>query len=188
MQKDYAVTTVPDLQDDVALMLAARDDPKYFARIYERYFRRIYLYCLRNVDSTEEAEDLTSLVFVQAFRSLAHYRGGSVPAWLFRIAYGTIANHYRRAYREESIDAREGEMAADVPDALERIVQAETHHRLRQLVAALTPEEQDLLRLKIDAGLSSQEIGEILGKSPGAVRIQLHRIIKQLRERYRQQE
>jgi RNA polymerase sigma-70 factor (ECF subfamily) len=179
--------SVPEIaQDDAEVMAGARTDPTRFAEIYERYFRRIYLYCYRHVSNAEEAEDLASLVFVQAFRSIALYRGGSVSAWLFRIAYGTVANYYRSARAEVSIDAKERDMAADLPEPLERIMQAETHHALRALVDALPKEDRDLLLFKIDGGLSSQEIGELLGKSAGAVRIQLHRIIKQLRLRYQQ--
>lgn len=186
MSQDYAVTSLPETHDDVGVMVAARQDPKNFALIYERYFRRIYLYCFRHIGNSEEAEDLASLVFVQAFRSLQNYRGGSVSAWLFRIAYGTVANYYRNARSEISIDAKDRDVPADTPDTLENIMQAETHRTIRLLVASLTKEEQEILSLKIDAGLSSQEIGELLNKSAGAVRIQLHRIIKQLRERYRQ--
>lgn len=183
----HSTTSISEVAiDDVGVMVSAQEDSKYFAVIYERYFRRIYLYCFRHVGNASEAEDLASLVFVQAFRSIKNYRGGSVSAWLFRIAYGTVANYYRSSRSEVSIDAKDREIPADIPEPLERIMQTETHHTIRTLVASLPKDEQEILYLKIDAGLSSQEIGDLLNKSAGAVRIQLHRIIKQLRERYRQ--
>lgn len=192
MSRDQTETTVQPtltqmyaLEDDVQVMQAAQSDPRLFAVIYERYFSRIYGYCLRQIGNPNEAEDLSSYVFVYAFRSLPNYRGGSVASWLFRIAYGTVMNHLRKVHRHEiTYGDSTPEVAADIPEPLDHIVQAEAHATVRELVASLTPEEQHLLSLKMDAGLSSQEIGELLGKSPGAVRTQLHRIIKRLRDRY----
>jgi RNA polymerase sigma-70 factor (ECF subfamily) len=173
---------------DVALMLAAQHDPTYFAHVYERYFQRIYLYCLRNVSNTHEAEDLASQVFVQAFRNLRYYRGGSVAAWLFRIAYGTVANYYRQSRSEIAIDEILPEIAGDSAEPLESIMVSEMHQKLRGLIDALSSEDRYLLGLKIEGELSSQEIGELLGKNPGAVRTQLHRIIRRIRDRYQQSE
>lgn len=177
------------ISDDVHIMLAAKTDSTQFALIYERYFQRIYLYCLRQVGNPEEAEDLSSLVFIYAFRGLKNYRGGSVTAWLFRIAYGTVMNYLRSTrYHEIAYGDKTPEVAADNPEPLDEIVRTETHRTIQTLVASLTDEEQELLALKIDAGLTSQEIGDILGKSPGAIRTQLHRIIKRLRDLYHQSE
>lgn len=177
-----------DVQQDIQVMQNAQVDPNSFALIYERYFKRIYLYCLRHVNNPDEAEDLASQVFIHAFRSLPKYRGGVVSAWLFRIAYGTVANHYRKSRPEVSFEDKAPEIAADLPEPLERMVRAEAHDRLRGLIAQLSPEDRELLALKLDAGLSSGEIGEMMGKSAGAVRIQLHRIIKRLRAQYQQAE
>lgn len=194
MEPDYAPTTLalptapPQQDEDTALMLAAQSDPVYFAKIYERFFTRIYAYCLRNVSNGAEAEDLASQVFVQAFRNLAHYRGGSVAAWLFRIAYGTVANHYRQLRPQVAIDDYLPEIPSDTIEPLETIVRTETHNKLRNLIDALPPEDRKLLALKIEGELSSQEIGELLGKNPGAVRTQLHRIIKRIRQLYQQDE
>jgi RNA polymerase sigma-70 factor (ECF subfamily) len=174
--------------EDVILMLAAQQNSTHFAKIYEKYFQRIYAYCLRNVNNPDEAEDLASQVFVQSFRNLAHYRGGSVPAWLFRIAYGTVANHYRQSRPEVGIDDELPEIASDTIEPLETIMITETHQHLYRLVSMLPDEDRHLLALKLDGELSSQEIGALLGKNAGAIRTQLHRIIKRIRYLYHQSE
>ncbi|GAB4512561.1 MAG: sigma-70 family RNA polymerase sigma factor [Anaerolineae bacterium] len=176
-------------QEEVSIMRAARADPTHFALIYERYFPRIYAYCLRQIGNAEEAEDMASLVFFQAFKNVQQYRGGSVTAWLFRIAYGTVMNHLRKTrYSTVSIEERVPEIASQEPEPLEEIVHAETQEIIRTLINSLSADDQHLLSLKIDAGLNSQEIGELLDLSPNAVRTRLHRIIKRLREQYRQTE
>ena len=81
-------------------MQMAQRDPALFAPLYERYFQRVYAYCLRRVGNTragsaQEAEDLCSQVFTRALAGLKSYRGGIVAAWLFQIAHNVLANHYR---------------------------------------------------------------------------------------------
>jgi RNA polymerase sigma-70 factor, ECF subfamily len=197
MEQDYAPSqpsfaaessVESPLHEDTLLMLAAQRDPSYFARIYERYFQRIYAYCLRNINNAHEAEDLASQVFVQAFRNLSYYRGGSVAAWLFRIAYGTVANYYRQSRPEVGFDDHLPEIVGENAEPLDNIVLTETHQKLRGLIDALPADDRHLLILKIEGELSSQEIGELLGKNAGAVRTQLHRIIKRIRFLYQQSE
>ncbi|MCU0498919.1 MAG: sigma-70 family RNA polymerase sigma factor [Anaerolineae bacterium] len=182
----HQVETTSD--EDITLMLAAQHEPALFAKVYERYFQRIYAYCLRHVHNPHEAEDLASAVFIQAFRTLPQYRGGTVGAWLFRMAYGAIANYYRQSRPEVGLDDHAGDLRADLIEPLDHIVLTETHERLRALINALPEEDRQILSLKIDGELSSHEIGELLGKNPGAVRTQLHRIIKRIRQGYQQTE
>src|SRR5579885_2275763 len=81
--------------EETALLACARSNPACFAPIYERYVPRIYRYCLRRVGRPDVAEDLTSVTFTKALLGLRDYRGGSVAAWLFRIAHNVVANHLR---------------------------------------------------------------------------------------------
>ncbi len=173
---------------DIELMLAAQNDPTFFAEIYRRFFRRIYAYCLRHVSNPVEAEDLASQVFVQSFRSLAQYRGGSVASWLFRIAYGTVVNYYRQSRPMVAIDDKFHEIYSDAPEPLEVILRDEQRVRLSNVLAQLTDDERHLLALKIEGGMSSAEIGDMLSLKPGAIRTRLHRIIKRVRQLYEQSE
>lgn len=170
--------TPPD--DEVQLMALARATPEAFAPLYERYFPRVYAYCLRRVDDPQEAEDLCSQVFARALTGLHDYRGGMVSAWLFRIAHNVVVNHYRG--RRETVAL--GTYDAADERAADDFAQAEDSHLLQELVAALPDDQRDLLALTVDAGLTSEEAGAALGKSAGAVRVQLHRIVKHLRQRY----
>jgi RNA polymerase sigma-70 factor (ECF subfamily) len=120
--------------------------------------------------------------------ALGDYRGGRVAAWLFRIARSTVADHYRRARttRFASLDAieqgdRSLEPAADDTQPLDRLVVSEEQAAVRDLVNALDDDERDLLALRVAAGLSAEEVGAVIGKSAGAVRVGVHRLIKRLR-------
>jgi len=171
-------------QDEARLMHAARGDISRFAPLYERYFPRIYVYCLRRVENKVAAEDLTSQIFARALAGIGNYAGGSVAAWLFRIAHNAVANHYRSRRAHVSLESTDFDAPNDEDEPIVHLIEAETHQAIHALVVALPHEQQELLALKIAGGLSAEEIGQVIGKSAGAVRVELHRIIKRLRKDY----
>lgn len=171
-------------RDEARIMAAARVDLSRFAPLYDHYFPRIYAYCLRRVESEEAAEDLTSIIFTRALTGLQDYRDGSVAAWLFRIAHNAVANHYRARRPQVSFEGTELDLPADEDEPLHDLLQEEQHQVIHGLVSQLPNDQQELLALKIAGGLTAEEIGTVLGKSAGAVRVELHRIIKRLRAQY----
>ena len=170
--------------DQRHIMHRARDDLTAFAPIYEHYFAQVYSYCVRRVDNAQEAEDLTSLIFSRALRNVQGYQDGSVRAWLFTIAHNTVVNHYRDRKQRISLDGTGIELADDSHSPIDALLKDERAEAIRDIVATLSPDEQELLALKVNGGLSAEEIGKVLGKRAGTVRVTLHRIIKRLRALY----
>ncbi len=170
--------------EEVRLLELARNEPTAFAPLYERYFPRIYAYCLRRVGSNEEAEDLTSLVFTRALTSIGSYRGGSVVAWLFRIAHNAVANHLHDRRPHLPLDTALHPTSSE--DLSAGIVRAEEQKHLGRLLAALPNDQREILALRLVGELTAKEIGAVIGKREGAVRVALHRIIRGLRSAYRQ--
>lgn len=171
-------------RDEARIMAAARVDLAQFAPLYDRYFPRIYGYCLRRVESEEAAEDLTSIIFTRALRGLHNYRDGSVAAWLFRIAHNAVANHYRDRHPQVSFEQHEIDLPDGSEEPLHHVLELEQQEAIHELVRSLPTDQQELLALKIAGGLTAEEVGAILNKSAGAVRVELHRIIKRLRLQY----
>lgn len=167
--------------DEIRILRLAQGDRLLFAPIYEAYFDRVYAYCLRRTGNVQDAEDLCSLVFTRALAGLGGYRSGMVAAWLFTIAHNTVVKHYRAKRPVTALDDA-SEIAAE--SDLSDVDELETWRTVAGLVKALSDEQRELLALMLDAGLNSQQVGEIMGKSATAVRVQLHRLLKQLREQY----
>ena len=180
----------PDMHDEEIDLTQAIEqsvsNPAAFKPVYEAYFSRVYRYCLRRVGCRQEAEDLTSQIFTRVLANLASYRGGSFPAWLFRIAHNVLVNHLRSQRVTVPLE-NVGEVETE-DDALKQLVNAEEYQRITRLVATLSDEQRNLLTLRITGRLSAKEIGTVIGKSEGAVRVALHRIVKQLRAAWSEEE
>src|SRR5512142_1889564 len=92
------------VDDDQALVWAAQRDPQAAGRLYDRYYREIFVYLYHGTLDCTATEDLTSNVFLAAFRHLGRYRWQRVPfrAWLYRIATNEVRMHYRRRQRDRA--------------------------------------------------------------------------------------
>lgn len=171
-------------EDEIQMMWLAQRNPALFAPIYEHYFDRVYHYCLRRSDNPQEAEDLCSQIFTYALDGLKTYRGGMVSAWLFQIAHNVLARHYQHQHRERlnRDNHEEFDISDETDDPSGTFEKIQVGEIITHLVKSLPDDQRNLLSLALDAGLNSQEIGTLLGKNATAVRVQLHRIIRGLRE------
>lgn len=174
-----------EIEGEAAIVEAAKNNPAAFEPLYQRYKDRIYRYLFFRLRREEDAADLTQQVFLKALSALPGYRLQSVPfaAWLFRIAYHTTSDAFRR--KREHIS---WEQASDVECLLAEadpetfLLQQERMVHLHQLLEKLDPAKRELLALRFSAGLSSAEIALVVGKSQAAVKKQLTRILQGLKE------
>jgi RNA polymerase sigma-70 factor (ECF subfamily) len=140
----------------------------------------------------EKAEDVTSETFEAVCRNLGSYRAGTdFEAWLFTIAHRRVADHFRRRYRrqevalDEALPGAEGHgLPGDVPAVTgpeEALLAAERRAEVAGAFRRLRPDQQEVLALRVLGGLSAAQVGEVLGKSEGAVRVAQHRALQSLR-------
>ena len=169
-------------QDDAALVRAAKRDRSAFAALYRRYVGRIYRYVYSRVGRKADAEDLTARVFTEALEGLDGYREqGEFSAWLFTIAHRRVVDHYRRKRPTRPLDEAL-DTVGDGPNPLTEVVREERLEHLARLVEGLDEEKQELLRLRFAGELTYREIGEIVGRSEGAVKMAIHRLLRRLEE------
>jgi RNA polymerase sigma-70 factor (ECF subfamily) len=170
----------PELAEEAVLLQAARSDPEKFAPIYERYFPKVYGYCLRRLGNVQDAEDLTAQIFAHVLANLEQYRGGHVAAWLFRIAHNVVINYRKRQQFDVALDDIPAAFESVRTPLIESMIETQDTALISELVGQLPSQQQHILLLKIVAGWSSHEIGASLGKSAGAIRVMIHRTIQQL--------
>ncbi|MEO0562875.1 MAG: sigma-70 family RNA polymerase sigma factor, partial [Chloroflexota bacterium] len=158
-----------------------------FGEIYERYLDKIYKYVYYRVGNQHDAEDLTSRVF---FRALAHVetfedRGVPFQAWLYRIAHNLVANHHRDKGRRKIIPLEDYITTSvfTTMDSPERAAEdAEDRERLLAAIRRLPDDRQQLLLLKFVDHLTNAEIGEVMGRTEGAIKSLYHRTLNALRD------
>ncbi len=176
----------PVVEDDVALVEAAKVAPAAFADIYRKYAERIFLYVRTRTGTEEDAVDVTQQVFVNAFRALPRYKISSAPlsSWLFRIARNAVVDHHRRRRPTSSLDAMPVVFQETAPDPEESAIRSEDADRLRAALVRLDAEKRDLLALRYAGGLRISEIAAATGTGEEATKKRLSRALSQLRSIY----
>jgi RNA polymerase sigma-70 factor (ECF subfamily) len=177
--------------DEAELVAAAKRDPKEFGALYELYVDRVYRYAYRRVGTHHDAEDVTAQTFQQALAALPKYEWRGLPfgAWLFRIAANVINRRGRTGSREIAVEDvsvfRPQELSED--DPMDFVARDELAAELNELVATLPADQQRVLVLKFSHGLKNREIGDLMGRSEGAVKQLVHRALVNLRARFSQE-
>lgn len=171
------------LNDD-ALWCRVRDaDAEAFGSLFERHGQAIYNYCFRATADWGEAEDLASIVFLEAWRH-RHQRlePGKVLAWLYGIATNVIRNYRRSRRRFEAALARLALPELNEDPMLERIDDERQIAALLVQMAHLPRRQRDVIALCDWSGLDYSEASVALGVPVGTVKLRLSRARKALRE------
>src|SRR5581483_112531 len=80
-----------------------------FSAVYEAHVGRVYGFVFSHVGNREEAEDLTSQIFLKVYNSLTRFEGrGTLEGWLFQIARVTVNDHWREKYKLPAMAMPEG--------------------------------------------------------------------------------
>jgi len=171
-----------------------RGDRQAFAAVIDRCGDTVYHVAYRLLGSREEAEDVLQETFLQAFQHLGSFRGEArLCTWLYRIAYNLALMRLRRREPEMiSIDQpilREDdeELPRELVDWCclpeEELLRAELRSVLDEAIQDLPTGLRMAFLLRDVEGLSTEEVAQILGISPDAVKTRLHRARLRLRER-----
>jgi RNA polymerase sigma-70 factor (ECF subfamily) len=166
--------------DDDALAETACQDPYAYAQLYDRYLKQVYRYFLLRLGQRQEAEDLTSQVFLAALEALPTYQSdGQFRAWLFGIARRKLADALRRRRPQVRLDEM-GELP-DADDAiLAKLVHSDDLKRLALAFAGLKEHERELLSLRFGARLSFSEMARLLKRKESAVKMSVYRLLERL--------
>lgn len=171
--------------DDSELIKLAKTDKDAFGQLYERYADKIYNYIYYRTGNVADAEDLTARVFMRAMKHIGNYDDRGVPfsAWLYRIAHNLVANWHRDRSRRKILsldDVSHWRFHEDGPESLTQLL--EDRELLLSTIRRLPADRQELLILKFVERLSNKEIGDIMGRSEGAIKSLYHRTLLALRE------
>lgn len=169
---------------------AAKGDPSAFDHLFTTHKDSVYAYLWHLLDGDAEVvEEAVGSVFLSAFRGLSRFRGESAfSTWLYRIAVNEARRCHRRLLArnrfrlvmllDSACDAR-----SDGLDPEAQFLREDRHRGIRLAVRALPEPYRTPVILRYAAGMSSVEVGEVLGRPAGTIRYQLSRAMQMLRER-----
>jgi RNA polymerase sigma-70 factor (ECF subfamily) len=157
--------------------------PDGFSELYQAHSREIYYLTLRLLGDDAKAEDATHDVFLKAFKKWDDFRGdASARTWLYRIAINHCSN-LRQSWHSRNLvtnaaDAIWENAAAQYDSPLRVLETKELGERIQRTLDNLPEEYRLLLLLVANEELSYDEIANLTGQSPDAVRGKLHRARK----------
>ncbi|HEX2910294.1 MAG TPA: RNA polymerase sigma factor [Chloroflexia bacterium] len=174
---------------DALIRASIRGDVDAFGELYKLYADQIYYYFFYRVRTDEEAQDLSSQVFFNAWKAIGRFRQENVPflVWLYTIARNLLIN-YNKSNRLQSSLATLGEgIAEQVADHSESanpislLINRTEKEELVRAYEQLNAEQQQVIYYRFVENWSHQEVARLMGKSEGAIRAIQFRALETLR-------
>jgi RNA polymerase sigma-70 factor (ECF subfamily) len=162
-----------------------------FSDLYRAHLRDVYSYAYYRVGNHHDAEDLTEQTFLQAYRHFERAQresdGRPLRPWLIRIAHNLAANYHRDRSRRPQTHLEDAAILS-APHGTEQIVEErEEVEAVLRGVAGLPEDRREALIMRFATGMDNREIARALGRSEGATKVLIHRAIKQLDERLKEE-
>lgn len=152
------------------------------ASLFDGHYESVVRYIFVRIGDRADAEELAGDVFLRAVKNLGSFRGSQeqMRFWIFRVARNIVVDHYRKRSKRQTVplDAADAVESADVEETAERNLQMEA---VAKALDRLTPAQREVIGLRFFAGLTSEEAGQVMGKSSGAVREMQRSAIEKLR-------
>lgn len=162
-------------------------EKEIFVEAYDQYTDQIYRFIYFKVGSTEEAQDLTSAVFLKTWDYLQRnkVRPKTLKALIYRIARNAVIDFYReRSSSKESFTLVENEniISDDKQDLSKQLEIKSDLVLVEKKLLELKDEYREVIILRFTEGFSVKEIAEIIEKSRGNTRVLIYRALKALKE------
>ncbi len=169
------------LEEERRLVEAAKQNPADFAKLYDRYVDQIHAFAYHQTGSWERAQDVTATTFMRAYAEIGRFEWRGVPysAWLYRVAANLVMREHRRqgwiTLPENMVDPGEGPEDA--------AIRSEQVQRIQAAVRQLSPAQRQAITLRFGTGLRNAEVGRVMRKSEGAVKLLIFRGLRSLERR-----
>ena len=152
--------------------------------LVSRYHEIVFRVALGILRDEEGASDVAQEAFLKAFKGLRTFRGdASFKTWLLTITTNEARGLLRKAGRRKELPLESaGPVASVGPGPDEEVIRSEMAEEVDNLLSSLPEKQGQAVRLRVYEGLSYREIGEIIGSSEGAARVNYHHGIRRLRE------
>jgi RNA polymerase sigma-70 factor, ECF subfamily len=163
---------------------ARKGDSQAFGKLYDKYIDKIYRFIFFKVNNSSEAEDITQQVFLKSWQNIKNYKpkkGAQFSSWLYRIARNSVIDHYRTSKNHTDIESIKEDEFIETPEFEEKIDRFEKINKVKKSLYILTEDEKDVVIMKFVEEFSNKEIGKVLDKNQGTIRVIQYRALKKLK-------
>jgi len=176
---------------EAALVERAKTDTGAFSELYDIYFPKIYRYVSWRVGSARDTEDIVSVIFTKVVKKITSFHpqsGATFSSWIYRIAYNTIADHYRTSKKRAYVSIDQlPEIVAETAHPDDTFDQKELFQKVRKVIKTLPERQSEIITLRYLSGMRNKEIAEILGIKEKSVASTLCRALKSLHNKVKKQ-
>ncbi len=172
-----------DAEDFVSRLQSG--DPTAYEELIEQYAELVFRAAYRVLGNEQDAEDAMQETFLTVYRRIGQFRGESkFSSWLYRVATNAALDLLRSRKRKQGMQeplAREDEESdSELVDAIallpeEILTEQETMEHIHGILASMSPKLSEAFVLYEMDGLSMQETADVLGISPSAAKVRVHR-------------
>lgn len=176
-----------ELSDEQLMLQIQAEEPRLLSILFERHHRRIYNYLLRMSGNRATAEDLTSEVFIRVLKyRMSYRREARFTTWLYQVARNLFLDHVEKKRPEDSLDDLPDATTAEQETPDDLFLSRQESQLIREAMNRLPPRKREVLYLSRYRDMKYEDIATVMGCTEGAVKILVHRSLKELREIYLQ--
>lgn len=169
------------------MLKVKRGDLEKLSLLYHRYSRRVFGFFYRLTGDGATSEDLVQNVFMRILKYKHTYaEDGKFETWIFHMARNIHIDHYKKNSRY-SWQENMGDWEAKLSDHENAEVETERNDELsmlRQALKSLAPEKRELIEMTRFQKMKYEQVATLLGVTESAIKVRVHRILKELRQSY----
>lgn len=171
-------------QEELQLVsLCQKGDSEAFGRVYDLYLPKIYNFIYYKTNHRETAEDLTSKTFFKALEKIETFspqKNASFSSWIYMIARNTVIDHYRT--NKNNLDINDFFDLHSGENQEEAVHNKNVLSEVQKKLTELSPEQREIVILRVWEGLSYKEIAQITNKSESSSKMAFSRAIGKIRK------
>ncbi len=190
------MNTTQELHENDIVLAAMRGDSQAVSDIYRRYVDTVYKFVYYRVGNREEAEDLTSDIFIKMMHALPSFSFDSkFKTWLLGIAKHTVLDYFRKHYKNRTL-ALDDFLNVDLGNALaiqpvfdfdedqkeSESITKRLEEKVRSVLSKLPKNYREVLELRFLKGYSIRETAEELGKTISNIKVLQYRALHRAQE------
>lgn len=162
---------------------AAKNDPVNFKPLYEKYFKRIFLFVYHRVEDRDIAADLTSQTFLKAMQRTHQYQSRGLPfsSWLYRIAVNECTDYFRKTKRSKVVYVEEASFHHLFDEMFPEDPKDELEKKLHVVLQQLKPDELQIIELRYFEDMPFKMVAEILNISEVNAKVRTYRTIDKMK-------